>query len=448
MKADSTDTTIMQLDPSSVLADTNIRFGLKDTGIDALAASILAEGRILEPVGVVKLDPPQKNKLYRLVYGFYRLAAVEKLNKESAAGLTLPAMELEPSDEATRTRTQIAENVARESMSPMDRAVAAHKLMELGVSRMEIRQLFSVSAGKGGAQPLSNAMLNIMLRWLELPKTIQAKIHQGIVGPSAAYELGKVPPDKRQAVLDRAEASRLAEIKREEADEEKYLKEEQKLSAAKETESQALGEVETIKADIEKADGVLKAKSEELKAAQKTAILELSEEEKKAFGEKFKALQTDVKSAQKVKTDAQNKLAKVLTKAKTAAEAALEQTKKLEEARKAVRQGKSGSGKKKDVSGADIKKAAAAEGVGGLKALSLSEVRDAFKDVAEQKHYPKVQAIGKLIRECVNGKWTPKELIDEMALITGERQAPSKPAPAPAPVPTPAAAPKVKPAKK
>lgn len=411
---------LVNVSPDEVLADDNSRFNLKDGRIEGLASSILENGGVLTPIELEPLVPAQGKKRFRLTAGFYRYAAVVKLNAEQKAGLTLPAIVRENPDDLVRLRHQLAENMERENQSPMDRAVAIKKLLDAGVTRAEVRRIFSAAGGRKAnvVQPMSNAMLNITLNLLDLPKAIQTKIHHGLVGIAAAYELGKVPPERRAAVLERAEADRLSQVEKEEKDEERYLHAEKKLGEAQEKEKATLSQVETTKIEIAGAVDLVKTKKVELDEVRKApGYLEMSNDEKKGIIEKMKALDADLKAAMKLEKDAKNKLAKLLGQAKTAAETAEEQKAKLEAARKA----KPVVTTKRAVGPSDVKKAAKAEGVeSGFVALNLSNIRESLKDVMTNKDYPKVSAIAKVFKDCFDGQDTPKEVIYRLAVITGE----------------------------
>jgi len=186
------------LDPAKVLADDNTRFTLKPSRVQSLKDSILSQGLILEPVEVEELTG-DKAHTHRLTSGFYRHAAALSLNAEEKMGIELPCIVRDHLEGAARTTRQLAENMERENQSPMDRAVAIKKLLDQEVPRVEIRKIFSVTGGRKGNQtsPMSNAMLNIYLNMLELPKTIQGKIHGGSHRRRSGLHVGPRAP--RQA---------------------------------------------------------------------------------------------------------------------------------------------------------------------------------------------------------------------------------------------------------
>src|SRR5438067_1391291 len=108
---------VLQLKPEQVnVVENGARFDMSQTRVESLAESILSEGQVLQPVGVLAAEGGK----YPLVYGFHRYHAVAKLNKEQGAGLTIPAIVLTREDATALLKTQIAENNERQEMSPMD----------------------------------------------------------------------------------------------------------------------------------------------------------------------------------------------------------------------------------------------------------------------------------------------------------------------------------------
>lgn len=432
---------IIYLAPEAVLADDNSRFNLKQSRLDSLSASVEEMGEILQPVEVEELPAPVvtapiKGKkggaataaqtfTHRLTSGFYRHKVAELLNAKGA-GLKLPAIVRVVPDALTRLKHQLTENMERENQSPMDKAVAIKKLLDAGMSRVEVRNLFAAAGGRKGStvQPLSNSMLNIMLNFLELPKDIQAKIHDGRVGVAAAYELGRVAPDKRSAVLARAEADRAAEEDKQAKEEDRYLAAEKKLVDAKEEAKTILAQAEEKKAGVVAAEELIKTKTGALRDIQRSPLgdgrgyLELNPDEKSTVSEKLKAAEADVKGAQKEATKVKNELAKLLTKAKTAEQTAEEKKAALETARKNA---KKSAKKPLPVGPDDIKQASKAEGTDtGHIALSAAEMRSFINQVAERAEHPKVKAFGQVIKRCFDGVITTKDCYHQMAVLTGE----------------------------
>jgi ParB-like chromosome segregation protein Spo0J len=422
---------LVHLDPAKVLADDNTRFNLSPVAVSTLKDSILEHGGVMEPVEVEALNPPSNGFTHRLTMGFMRHAAVAALNAEQNAGLLLPAIvrNVDPTD---RLKRQIAENNDRASLSPMDKSVSIKRLIDAGVDKKEVRRIFSSAGGRKGntVQPMSNAMLNIHLRMLELPKTIQDKIHDGRVGVAAAYTLGKVPPDRRADVLERAEKDRLSQIMEEERDEKKYLEAEAKVSETADKVKAAETEVQTAKAEVTQAEANIKEKTAAF-AKVKNAIAVMDTPVQKSDVEQLKAAEADKKAAEKLAKEAKNKLAKALGTVKTAAELAEESKAKLEAARKAVK-----STKKKDkaIGEGDIKAAAKKEGAkttGAAPPLSMSEFRQDIKDMLKDGVPARVSQIAKVLADHLDGKgFGVKDLISQLGVITGELKLVVHPKPA------------------
>lgn len=429
---------IVNLDPAKVLADDNSRFGLKPTAVSTLMESILEHGGVMEPVEVEPLEKNKEGFTHRLTYGFQRHAAVSRLNMEQNAGLTLPAIVRETEGGAARTRRQIAENNARETMSPMDKAVAIKKLLDSGVEKPEIRRIFASAGGRKGntVAPMSNAMLNILLNLLDLPKSIQEKIHSGLVGVEAAYMLGKVPADKRTAVMERAEANRLAQIEAEEKDEEKFLNAEKRVEESVTKVAEAAKQADEAKAEIEQAEANLAEKVKARKAV-KMAVAEKDGPADKDDVERMKAAEADEKAAHKLLKDAKNKLAKALETRSKAQETVEEVKAKLEESRKAAKK----KGSKATIGKQDVKKAAAEEGTKtGYVALNIGDIRQAIKDMSAGKldADDRVAAIAQVFKDCFDGKDTEKQtvarlhsLLDAMGAKVVKKVGAAAPAPAP-----------------
>lgn len=416
--------TLYQLNPATIRATNNSRYGLLETDVERMMASILTEGGVQEPVSVAVLDPPVDGFEYDLLKGFYRYEAVTRLNKDGA-GLMLPALVREPAADALAAiRNQVTENVVRKNQSPMDTAVAISMLLEAGMPKLEVRTLYARPSGQKGAKlvPASNSWLNIHLSFLEFSKPIQKKIHEGAIGVAAAYELARVAPDKRDAVLARAEEERAAELKAEEKAEEKLLKSESKLAEARAKDEQAAAELKAAEEEKTAAAALLSAATTRYQeAAEAPGYLTMTPDEKKKVAESVKAAQADVKGAEKAVKDADRKLAKLQPVAESTSKAAESQKAKLAEARQAsAAPGKHGAAKKAAVGPGNVKKAAAAEGAGGVVPLNLADIRAFVKEIATPGGMPKVTAIGKAIQECVNGVTTPKDCYRALAVITGE----------------------------
>lgn len=409
----SAENSLLQLDPTKVFApkEGNIRFAA--LSVDDLKENILKVGGILEPVIVEPLTD-MEGFTHKLRIGFRRHQAALELNS-TGAGLTLPAILRTGGD---LLQEQISENLQRKNLSPMDLAVSIQTAFSQGLNRLQVRELFPRPTGKAGAtEPASNAWVNMTLSFLELPKAIQTKIHTGAVGVKAAYELTKVSPEKRAAVLERAEADAAKEREREESEEKKYLASQLKLEEATKLAEETALKLDTAKAEVEACDASVAA-AQKVAAEKYIAAKSAKGEDKKAAEEAFKAAETDAKGVEKKLLAARKELDKLSGTSKKATEAADAQRKKLEEARAKA---KAKPVNKKTVTDADVKKAAKAEGEGtGVVALNAADMRKTISDLALPGTYPKVQAIGAAIKACFDGVDTPGQMLKKLAAITGE----------------------------
>jgi len=433
---------VIQLDPTLIMADENVRFSLKPAQIQRLAEDIEETGGVLTPTEVEELPDAERTDgyQYRMISGHYRMAAVKLLNETKNAGLSLPAFVREQGDATAKLKRQLSENVARENLSPMDMAVSIKRLLTAGVPRLEIRKIFSRPLGKKGVQyqPASNAWVNIVASFLDLPKSIQEKIHDGRIGIAAAYELTRVNPEKRAAVLERAEAVRLAEIEREEKDEEKYLDSQKKVEDAKAKADQTAAELAQAKADAEAAAKAVKEAQKALEIADTPpkGFLAMPKEQQRPFTEKVEEAKADLKLKQKAEKAAVAAVEKLSDQNKKVSQQAAEARKRLEAARQQKKAAKPAS--KKAVGVKDVQRAAEAEGASAspIKPMSASEMRGALTEIA----IPQYPTVVKVIRvlECCFGvrealterkltqSLTPQQACRELAELLDPEKVPQK----------------------
>lgn len=410
---------LLDLNPDDILIKENARYSLHPYRIERLAEEIIKDGGVNTPVEVQKLKTPENGKTYLLTVGHYRHAAVSKLNSEQKAGLTLPARVVPIENEAARTLRQVSENNERENMSPMDKAVAMQKLFSAGLSKMDVRKAFSVPGGRKGLKiaPASNSHVNMTLSFLDFPKDIQKKIHDGTIGSGAAYELTKYPRDKWEPMLTRIESEREKEITAAEKAEEKYLKEQKELETQQAVVNKITEEYTTIKETADKAAAVAAEKTTNVAAAfQGTIAKGLDKDSKKKATEHFKAAQAEAKAAEEASGKAARELAKLEEKRQSIAEKAEAAKKRLEEARN----NKAAAGK---VSGKDVKKAAKEVGASTKPvALNATEMREACKSLSllSGPKSPNTKLVGQLLIQCFDGIINDAQLQLGVARLLGE----------------------------
>lgn len=417
---------LLHLDPAKVRAGSNVRFNLKKSRIDDLAEDITNEGGIHTPVEVTPIEGVDGYD-YDLVKGFYRHAAALKLNAEGA-GLTLPALVYTPTDELALINRQVSENVQREDMSPMDIANTVKRLLELGVPRAVIRKRFARPQGRKTltVQPASNAFLNMHVAFLDLPKSIQEKIHDGRLGTKAAYELTRVSPDRREAILERAEAERQAAIDFEDKLESKYQEQESKV-----TEAQKAAETVQTAAEVAvQAAAAAKARHEEARAGLKAVTItdtqykKLPAAEQKTLKKRTDAAKEEMKEAEKAVSAAEADAKKLTAKAETAAELAARKMKELAEARKArpVKAATEKGKGKKGVSQEDIKRQTEKE-AGQPVALKGNQIVQLIESLAVPA-YPTVKAVCETLIEAIAGRIDEKVALRRLGEICKEPNAP------------------------
>lgn len=432
---------VLHLDPAVLLADptsNESRYGIGKLAIVQLADSIVEAGGVERPIEVEELSTEErkanKGKSHRVVAGHIRVAAVEHLNTTTKAGLTVPAIVVQTESELDRLKRQLRENVNRKSLSPMDIATAAKHLLDRGVARADVLKLFAKPGGRKGfsVQPMSNAWLNMHLSFLEFPKDIREKIHDGRIPTSAAYELSKSPRDKWESILAAAEVARLKDIDRAEKDEAKLTAQAEKVEAKVKEVEDIKGQLAEAQAAYDAAQAAIGVKLEastaayaELKTARAKAIVEAKkkgldaaatkaaiEAAEGAAQEHFQAAETDAKGAEKALAEAAKTLEKLQKKTKSASEVAEDHRKRLETAR-AAKPAKAAVTAKQG----DVAKAAKEAGVTNHAKLSGTECKAIVRALAKEEGA--YQPIFVALLACFEGESTEKQLRASLKKMAG-----------------------------
>lgn len=408
---------IIHVAPEALLVDNVSRFGLRKSRIDQLMTEIMEQGEVTTPLDVELLSSPVNSLDYRIVDGAYRHAAVTRLNTEKGAGLTLPIRTHPESDPVSRLKRSISFNLNREDPSPMDMGIAIKALLDAGVSRKEIMDIYRRSGGRKGdkVQPASNSYLNMMVSFLDFPKKIQDLIHNRVLGTGAAYSLHKKPRDKWEEIINSAMDEREEADKAEVAADEKLLAEARKEEAAK-------SKVEDLRKEKEVAAEKLKLAAADLDKAAHEEVEAFSaakkaknNDEKKVLDEAFKAKQAASKDATTTAEAAKKEAEKIADKLAKVEQAAEERAKKLADARKADKKGvKAGDGKK-PVSPKGIENAAAKAGTGTLVKLTATQMREAVHDWGlPGGDSPVITQIFLIVKRCFDSEITPSQAFKEM----------------------------------
>lgn len=186
------ETSVVNLPLSKVIADSdfNIRqskVGMKEKGdesIESLARSIKEEGQ-QTPVSVREAD----DGFYRLIYGFRRYAALEKLGAESIRAQVLPASEDLEADSLEDFLLNLSENLNREAVGGYDLAMRLRMLRDTyGMTGSQLARRIGRSKG----------YVNNLLRIVDnLDSRIIEEWRKGSAGKSASEEeKSTIPIDK------------------------------------------------------------------------------------------------------------------------------------------------------------------------------------------------------------------------------------------------------------
>lgn len=239
---------VMFMDPAMITVTGNTRLKLKQEGVDTLAEDIRSLGKVLEPVGVEEMAAGG----FELIYGKYRHAAVTKLNADGL-DIQLPVIVYANLDPVDRLRMQVSENVKRESLSLVDKALAMKALLDKGLSKVEVRHIFASAGGRKGnaVQDMSNVYLNDHLAILTFSKSLQDKIDDGIIPISSVKKLLKLEPSQREAVVKSIEVSRAAELEKEENEEDKFIRRANAEMEAEEAEKEEIKRLADAKVAIQ-----------------------------------------------------------------------------------------------------------------------------------------------------------------------------------------------------
>ena len=141
-----------------------------------LAASIHARG-LLQPL---RVRPADAQGRHAVLVGHRRLAAL-LLNGVTHADCVVAEG---PQDEAAVLAEQLAENLLREDLSPVEEAEGYRRYMSLK----------QVTAGRAAEElDVPPARLSRLLPILDLPAAVRERVHRGEVPRDTAYHLARLP---------------------------------------------------------------------------------------------------------------------------------------------------------------------------------------------------------------------------------------------------------------
>lgn len=151
--------------------DKALRLSINQEGIEELGESIEKVG-LINPITVKKADGK-----YEVIAGHRRFLACKKIDKKD-----IPCM-VYPESYEFSAEAKITENVVREDLSPMEIAAAIDELMK--EKKMSINQVHKF-VGK------SRGWVGEMLKLLEYPPDLQARLHHGNLNVAQARELTEI----------------------------------------------------------------------------------------------------------------------------------------------------------------------------------------------------------------------------------------------------------------
>ncbi|MDD4995245.1 MAG: ParB/RepB/Spo0J family partition protein [Patescibacteria group bacterium] len=174
--------TIMSLPLIMIDAGELFRTRLRFADIEALAADIRENGQ-LSPM----LVRPRADRKYDLIAGFRRYAALQKLRE--ATGLVRIYENITNSDAFCLA---VAENVQRDDLTPLEKALICEKLHLGGISKPKIAKLVFPSMDDPEGRTVANYLTIVKT---ELP--IREALSQGRIGFSHALALADAVKSER-----------------------------------------------------------------------------------------------------------------------------------------------------------------------------------------------------------------------------------------------------------
>lgn len=182
---------LVTLNIADIVVRPQVRTTFGQAEIQALADSIKAIG-IQQPLLCASIDEG-----HLLVDGERRLRALNLLGETEVSVLLIA----EPGDTARCLGRQLAANMAREDLNPMDRARGLSALIDqTGVTGKDAARLVGISSPS----------VSKSLRLLDLPTHLQDLVASGEIGADIGYRLATLPPEERDKLADEVLGNRLS----------------------------------------------------------------------------------------------------------------------------------------------------------------------------------------------------------------------------------------------
>jgi len=171
----------------------NARKNLGD--IEAFANTLLAEG-VHEPIGVKKIKGKSG---FKVIYGFRRVAAAQKAEIAGLPARIYPAT----MTVLEQYKANMIENVARESLNPMDEAEGIQRLIAGGVSEEDVAR----SLG------FSKTLITQRLQLLKISGVLQDRLRAGQISVAQARAIEALPEDRHERFADVAASLPIDKLK-------------------------------------------------------------------------------------------------------------------------------------------------------------------------------------------------------------------------------------------
>jgi len=155
--------------------------------LEELAQSIRSCG-LMEPIVVVK-----KGDLFMIIAGERRWRAC------SLADVSDIPVRVMEADDKTVAELSLLENLQREDLNVIEEAMAYQGLIGMGLSQEEIARKMGIS---------QTWRIQERLNLLKLERVFQEYTVKGILSPSQAQELSRLPKDKQGILFDRISAGK------------------------------------------------------------------------------------------------------------------------------------------------------------------------------------------------------------------------------------------------
>lgn len=162
--------------------------------LDNLTASIRELGLLLP----IRVMPADANGRHVIISGHRRFEAMKLLGMTETPCIIVDG----PLDEMTILAEQLAENIHRENLSPIEEAQGYTRYLKL-------KAIPAAQAALELAVPATR--ISRVLPLLELPVDVQAAIHAGTIAKDTAYHLARLPAGKgREGLISQALAGSLS----------------------------------------------------------------------------------------------------------------------------------------------------------------------------------------------------------------------------------------------